>query len=390
MGMRSQTAKQEETDMPKTGSNIYKRKDGRWEGRYRRDRDGGGRIVYGYVYARKYAEAKEKLATAQTAASALTAQKWSVADTARLWLTAKTPRIKPSTLATYEAAIRLHILPQLGFVEVAKLTSASIGEYAQAKLRGGRVDGKGGLSPKTVRDILSVLKCIIDFAISERPIENTVAIALPKQQHNTPRVLSPTEQTALEGVLSDGTDIYKAGVLLCLYTGLRVGEVCGLGWRDFSPGFDKVSVHSTVRRIGYKGGVGKTRIEVGSPKSRASTRDVPIPKFLSPMLRRLANGGGLHFIQATGGRMAEPRTMQYHFKRFAKAAGLACANFHCLRHTFATRCVEAGVDAKSLSEMLGHATVSITMDRYVHSSFEQKRAGIDRLERYRSTGVLVA
>jgi integrase len=375
--------------MARTGRNIYKRKDGRWEGRYRKGRDSSGRIVYGYVYARKYAETREKLDTARAAASELAQPKETVAVAAGQWLATKSPRVKPSTLAVYDTLVRLHIIPQLGRTKVAKLTTASISEYAQEKLRDGRVDGSGGLSPKTVRDILSVLKGILDFAAGEGMVNRAVAIAQPKQQQKTMRVLSPEEQTAFECALSDGTNIYKAGILLCLYTGLRVGEVCGLRWQDFTVGFDKVSVRRSVRRIKHNGGGdgGKTGLEVGTPKTKASMRDIPVPAFMSPILRNLSRDGDIHFIPTIGGRMAEPRTMQYHVKRVAAAAGIVGINFHCLRHTFATRCVEAGVDAKSLSEMLGHATVNMTLNCYVHSSFEQKREGMERLERHLGTSV---
>ena len=158
--------------MPKAGSNIYKRKDGRWEGRYPKGRDDKGKIVYGYVYAKTCAEVKKRLNDRPKAAPKKISFKGSVEGVVEQWLSVMALKVKPSTLAGYEATVRLHILPELGQVVIGKLTTASISEFAQTKLRHGRSDGGGGLAPKTVRDILSVLKGIIDFAVSEKLIEN--------------------------------------------------------------------------------------------------------------------------------------------------------------------------------------------------------------------------
>jgi len=372
--------------MPKTGSNIYKRKDGRWEGRYPKGRDENEKIIYGYVYARTCTELKKRLRAVPKELPKKAALKVSVAETATLWLSVVALKVKASTFAGYEATVRLHILPGLGQIPIAKLTTASISAFAREKLKNGRADGSGGLSPKTVRDILSVLKGIMDFALGEGLIENIVSITYPKHKQKTMRVLSHAEQTALKSALLDGATIYKVGILLCLYTGLRVGEVCALQWRDFSPGMDKLSVRRSMRRIkNTSGGEGKTKIIVDTPKSKAALRDIPVPKFLSPILKSLVRDEGTYFLSTSERCLTEPRLIQSHFKRVVTAAAIPNANFHSLRHTFSTRCIEAGVDIKSLSEMLGHASVNITLNLYVHSSFDQKREGMNKLEQYLDT-----
>ena len=369
--------------MPKTGSNVYKRKDGRWEGRYPKGRNDNGKLIYGYVFAKTCAEVKKQLkATPKEETKKKTTSTGNIAETAEQWLSVMALKVKRSTLAGYEATVRLHILPQLGQIPLGKITAASVSEFAQAKLLHGRADGKGGLSPKTVRDILSVLKGIMDFAISEKLVDNAVVITYPKNQQKQMRVLSSLEQSALKEILLESPDIYEVGILLCLYTGLRVGEVCGLRWQDFSPGFDRVSVCRSMRRISDINGDSKTKIIIDTPKSQSSIRDIPIPKFLSDILKRFSRKEDLYFLSSPESQLTEPRTMQNHFQREIKAAGISHANFHCLRHTFSTRCIEAGVDIKSLSEMLGHASVNITLNRYVHSSFEQKREGMNKLEQY--------
>ena len=369
--------------MPKTGSNVYKRKDGRWEGRYPKGRDANGKLLYGYVYAKTCAEVKRRLNVAPTETpKRIPLYKGTVAEIAEQWLSVMSLKVKPSTLAGYKANLKLHILPHLGHVLIARLTTASISEFAQAKLQSGRADGSGGLSSKTVRDILSVLKGIIDFAVSEKLIENAVIITYPKNQQKTMRVLSQSEQSALKDELLEETTIYKAGILLCLYTGLRVGELCALLWEDFSPEFDKLSVRRSIRRIKNEGGETKTKLIIDTPKSKASLRDVPVPKFLIPILKGFVRDGDTYFLSTVESVFTEPRTMQNHFKRVITAADVKDANFHSLRHSFSTRCIEAGVDVKSLSEMLGHASVNITLNRYVHSSFDQKRESMNRLEQH--------
>lgn len=369
--------------MPKTGSNIYKRKDGRWEGRYPKGRKANGRIVYGYVFAKTCGEVKKQLSSVSKVLPNQTSQTENIAGIAKRWLSEKSLKVKPSTLAAYEAIVNLHILPALGQVEIRNLTTASVGEFTQTKLQTYRLNGGGGLSPKTVRDILSVLKGIINFAANERLVENPISITYPKQKQESMRVLSHYEQTALKNVLLSEITVYKAGILLCLYTGLRIGEVCGLRWRDFSPSFDKLTVRCSLRRIKNKsGGKQKTKLTADTPKSKSSLRDVPVPKFLSPILKGFIRSKDTFFLSTPENRLTEPRTLQNHFKRAIEAASISNANFHCLRRTFSTRCIEAGVDIKSLSEMLGHANVNITLNRYVHSSFEQKQESINKLEKY--------
>lgn len=372
--------------MPKTGSNIYKRKDGRWEGRYPKGRRADGAIAYGYLYARTCGEVKRRLASPPPTnggqAPLSGRPDVTFAETAAQWLSAAALKVKPSTYAGYTASLGLHILPALGDCKMRRLTSADISCFAGEKLERGRADGNGGLAPKTVRDMLSVVKAVIDFARGENILSRGIAITYPKLPQRTTRVLSRREQSSLETVLNGGNaDIHKLGILLCLYTGIRVGEVCALRWRDISVDFDTLSVRQTLQRVKNTGDGGKTKILIDAPKSPGSVRDIPIPKSLSPRLRELSRGDG-YFLGTALSEFTEPRTMQNHFIRSVRAAGIAGANFHALRHTFATRCVEAGVDVKSLSEMLGHASVNITLNRYVHSSFEQKRKGMNKLERF--------
>jgi integrase len=376
--------------MPKTGRNIYKRKDGRWEGRYPKGRNASGNITYGYVYSRTFTEVKRHLSVLSNekpapAAPETTPEKHNLtfSEVANQWLSIISLKVKSSTYAGYIAILDLHILPSLGRYNMRSLTALDIGRFAKAKLENGRVDGRGGLSAKTVRDMLSIIKIVVDFAYNEKIIGGTLSITYPKQQKRTMRVLSRQEQLSLESVLTAELDVYKLGILLCLYTGLRVGELCALRWQDISDDFNTLSVSQTLQRVkNTSGGGNKTRILIDTPKSPRSVRDVPIPRFLTPYLRSFARKDGAYVISTEDSIFTEPRTMQNHFSKSVKAANISSANYHSLRHTFSTRCIEAGMDIKSLSEILGHANVNITLNRYVHSSFEQKREGMNKLEQY--------
>jgi len=377
-------------NMPKTGRNIYKRKDGRWEGRYIKSRGVGGKLIYGSVYGKTCTEVKQKLSAfivEKSASPPFVAnsdkQNLTFSDVANQWLSVVSLKVKPSTYADYTSTLNLHIIPALGKRKMQSLTSVDVGCFAKLKLENGRSDGKGGLSAKTVRDMLSIIKSVVELACKENIISGEFTITYPKQQQQTTRVLSRQEQSSLIMTLTHDLDIHKLGILLCLYTGLRIGEVCALCWRDISVNYDTLSVRQTLQRIkNLTGEDNKTKIIIDTPKSQRSVRDIPIPKFLSPYLRSFARESRAYFLCTDEAVFTEPRTLQNHFAKNIKAANIIDANFHSIRHTFATRCIEAGVDIKSLSEILGHSSVNITLNRYVHSSFDQKREGMNKLERY--------
>jgi len=372
--------------MPKIGRSIYRRKDGRFEGRFAKGRDSGGKLVYGSVYGKSYTEVEHRLAAFKNEDSepaVFDKRALTFADTAKHWLSVISLKVKPSTYAGYVNTLDLHILPAMGERKTQSLTAEDINRFAKEKLDNGRVNEKGGLSAKTVRDMLCVIKAVMDFACYKNIIASRLSITYPKQRQKIMRVLSRREQTLLEAVLLRDVDIHKLGIFLSLYTGLRLGEVCALRWQDISGNFDTLSVRQTLQRIkNTDGGNCKTKIITDAPKSPRSVRDIPIPRFLSPYLCNFARDGAAHFLHTPKADFTEPRTMQNHFTKHIKTANIAAANYHCLRHTFATRCVEAGVDIKSLSEILGHTNVNITLNRYIHSSFKLKREGINKLERF--------
>lgn len=368
--------------MSRRGENIYKRRDGRWEARYIKSRDGSGRAIYGYIYRQSYREAKKAQAEARVnCGKAKSRLKQSIhPDTLEgyltLWLQSIKMSVKKSTFADYDGIIRRHIIPSIGKIPLERINSAAIQRYINLKLQNGRLDGKGGLSVKTARDIAGLLKR------SLKPAGVELNIRLPKYSLPKLRVLTNDEQAALISTAGKEDGTLGLGVLISLFTGIRIGELCSLKWRDVSLEEGVLKINKTLQRIRNcePGGKNKTVIVISTPKSECSVRNIPLPHFLLFRLAQLKKCTHDEDYILTGSEQyVEPRLCQYRFKKLIQKAGIADINYHALRHTFATRCVELGVDAKTISELLGHSTVNITLNRYVHPAFEHQRDCLEKL-----------
>lgn len=354
--------------MPKRGNNIYKRKDGRWEARYVKQVGPDGKKQYASVYAGSYHEAKEKqklcmqnVHPVQQGNRELTLEElmWD-------WLASTANTVKRSSYLKYESLIKTHLTSDIGRIQAKYITGPMIDRYADAKLH-----GKNGLSPRTVNDLLVIMGLAFSYGEREYGLVKPTFRHV-KEEAKEMRVLSVEEQRVLEEYLIKDMDLYKLGVMLTLYSGLRVGELCALQWEDIQDG--TITVNKALHRI--KSG-NKTVVEFTTPKTPSSNRRIPLPGFLLPVLEQYRTAGPV--LKTQQGKQVEPRLMQYKFSRMVAECGLEKTNFHALRHTFATRCVEAGFDVKSLSEILGHTDVKTTLNRYVHSSFELKRKNMEKL-----------
>lgn len=371
--------------MSRRGENIYKRKDGRWEGRYIRSDQEGGKAKYGSVYGRSYREVKEKLLQVSSRKGMTEIPPSNDPTVAQLfeeWMHRVKRNNKESTYVKYHNLAVHHLLPSLGNIPLSQLTSRRIEQFTQEQMERGRLDRTGGLSRKTVKDMLSLLRSCLNYAKCEYPLSfQEIHIHYPKESYREMRVLSQKEQMALEKTLTNRMDPSKLGVYISLYTGLRLGEICALRWDDVQLQEGVLRIRRTLQRIQDLSGQGnKTKIILAPPKSRCSIREIPLPDFLLQTLRPFcqANPQAYVLTQRTDKSM-EPRTYQNHFQAYLKESGIHNASFHTLRHTFATRCVEAGFEIKSLSEILGHANVNITLNRYVHSSQTLKRENMNKL-----------
>lgn len=373
--------------MSKKGENIYKRKDGRWEARFIKSYTLDGKARYGYCYGKTYREAKEKVYSARASLnnSEPPAPPGSDDDNKRIavfcdeWLRLKRSKVKDSTYIKYNTIIEKHIKPTLGNCKTnCKLNgidSLLVEQFAYDLIH------EKNLSAKTAKDILTVLHAVLKYAEKQSPNLTRIDIVYPKTEKKEMRVLTREEQANLTQFLLTGTDYCKFGTLLALLTGLRIGEICALRWQDISLDEGLVRVKSTMQRIKNLDGFSdsKTKIVISAPKSFSSTRVIPLSPFALELCCKFYTAPNAYILTGEANRYIEPRTLQYRMARYAEECGMPDVHFHTLRHSFATRCVEVGFEIKSLSEVLGHASPQITLERYVHSSIELKRENMMKL-----------
>lgn len=372
--------------MPRKGANIYKRKDGRWEGRYIKARNTDGKAIYGYIYAKTYREVKKKMGDVSCIQK--TAEKGDVSETnsemfrltANRWFDFIQSHIKESSSNKYLNLMESYIFPDLGERMVNEITKEMLESFCKGLLQSGGKKGNG-LSFKTVSDTLSVIREILEYGGNDNTaIFSTTRLLQMKHETKQLRVLSKSEQRRLCNYLYSELNGYNMGILVCLFTGLRIGEICALRWEDISLREQTIHVRKTLQRVQDKSGTGhKTKIIITVPKSSSSIRVIPIPDELAKVIDAYQISQTGYFLTNSNYRYLEPRIMQYHFKAALEKSSIESANYHALRHTFATRCIELGFDVKSLSEILGHANVNITMNRYVHPSLELKKDNMQRL-----------
>ncbi|MBQ3133567.1 MAG: site-specific integrase [Clostridia bacterium] len=358
--------------MPKKGTGVYHRKNGLWEARYVRGYDQAGRKQYGSVYAHTCKEAKEKRQEKEDQIRLyqreLCSRKITVSMLASEWLHINTSRLRRSSYQKYDGFFRNHIEPHIGDLPILFLTPLKIHEFSLDRL-------SGGLSPQTVNTILVFLHTCFQYGYRQYRLPVPEISYLPESKKRR-RALTAEEQQRLLAYLVEDMDISKLGVLLTLYSGLRIGEICALTWGDISNGC--IYVSKTMQRLKKANGVG-TEIYIGPPKTNTSTRIVPIPDFLQGSVERFRREEHCYFLSTPTQSIVEPRVMHYRAKKYLAAIGVTDVSFHGLRHTFATRCAENNVELKSLSELLGHSSTRITSDIYLHPSLEFKRQCINNL-----------
>lgn len=294
------------------------------------------------------------------------------------WLLRKRDEIRESSYIKYRAILERHIKPRLGSRRLSGICTASVDAFTRELLE------TDGLSVKTVHDILSVLHSVLKDTEARRPAGAlAVQIRYPKGKRREMRVLTIEEQKRLVAYLLHPTDSCKFGLLLALYTGLRIGELCALRWSCIDLREQTIRIAATMQRLG---GTGEgTRIVIGAPKSDSSLRTIPLPAQIAVLCRHMQPADPEAYVLTGGPAYMEPRTLQYRLKRYTAACGLEGVHAHTLRHTFATRAIESGFELKSLSEVLGHATTAITMEPLQTALLSAHREeNIDTEENFRS------
>lgn len=372
--------------MARKGENIHKRKDGRWEGRFQSGTKENGKIKYSSVYATTYKECKEKLIVAKQNKDTSSFQKFKkercFSEILLMWLDANQIRTKKSTQKKYQYMIERHLIPDIGHKKISEITSSDMNQYLNEKLISGRIDKKGGLSPSYVKTLSIIISSSIKYAIKEnfcKPLGNQIfKPCIPK---NEMIILDKQAQALLEHNIVADIDETKLGTIISLNTGLRIGELCALRWDDIDLNDRIIHVRHTLARVNVNNKAGKkTEWIIDEPKTFSSKRDIPISKKLFEILKNANQKSSSPFVVSNSTSFVSTRTFEYRYKKMLEQSGIKPINFHALRHTFATRCVESGVDIKSLSEVLGHSNVSITLNTYVHPSMEIKRIQIEKMQ----------
>lgn len=364
--------------MARHGENIYRRRDGRFEGRYVVGKKSDGRTKFGYIYGRQYADVQRRLmikkverfnrlypddAREQTLSEWLT--RWLDSDIAY--------SVKASTLRIYRGQAQNHVLPSLGGYYLSQVTPTAVHQML-TELE------KKGLGPSGIRSALRLLSSAMRAAqeeglIGRNPCRRIKVMPAGKKEQ---RVLTAWEQEKIRACV----DRANLPALMGLYTGMRLGEICALKWTDINWKKKTLTVRRTVQRVTRQRepGHGKTCLLVGTPKTEGSYRVIPLPDPLCGKLETLfAERSENEYIFGKASQPAEPRTVQRHFQRLTERLGLRGVHFHTLRHSFATRLLELGIQVKTVSVLLGHTSVKTTLDIYAHSLLDQQRAAIDLL-----------
>ena len=365
--------------MPKTGKNIFKRKDGRWEHRFISCYE-DGKACYKSVYGKDCSEVKSKMKNNIplniAAAKTTVTDETSMGTVCNQWLESIGIRLKESTVANYYHIINVHIKPYFRNIGIKQITNGLLDDFIKQK--------STDLSAKTVKKTVLLLFRILKWA--DRKIcflgLDYDGIILPKQQNKVLSVLEKSEQITLIQYIDENPSNETLGLLIALFTGLRISELSALKWGDIDFDTASIKVTKSLQRIQdiSPDRKTKTKIIIGTPKSEKSMRKIPIPSFMLDLLRIRSFGHTSSDYLLTGNSSyMEPRTFQRRYAGHIKKAGIVYRNFHTIRHTFATRAVEVGFDLKSLSEILGHSSVKLTLDKYVHSLDKQKRDCMEKL-----------
>ncbi len=297
-----------------------------------------------------------------------------IKEIANLWREDKRQYVKQSTISAYALLVENHILPTFG--DLMTVEEENIQEYVFKKL-------DEGLSVKSVKDILIVLKMILRYGEKYKWLEHrNFEIKYPtERERKDVDVLNRADHKKILDYVQANFTFRNLGIYMCLNTGLRIGEICALRWRDIDMERGVVCVRQTIQRIYViDGDTRHTEIVIDTPKTKNSIRDIPMTRELLKLIKHLKYViNDDYYILTNEPKPTEPRTYRNYYKQFIKDLGISELKFHGLRHSFATRCIESKCDYKTVSVLLGHSNISTTLNLYVHPNMEQKKKCIDQM-----------
>lgn len=299
-----------------------------------------------------------------------------ISKIADLWKEEKRQFVKKSTFAAYSLIVETHLQPAFG--NLTTVTEKDVQDFVLHKLN-------GGLSQKTIKDMLIVLRMILKFGAKKNYcVYAPIDVIFPTDRERQElEVLSIANQKKIMRFVEDNFTFRNLGIFICLSTGIRIGEICALTWDDIDTENGVIHIRKTIQRIYVKeNGIKKTELLIDTPKTATSMRDIPMIKDLYEILKPLKKVvNNDYFVLTNEATPTEPRTYRNYYKKLLDKLGIPPIKFHGLRHSFATRCIESKCDYKTVSVILGHSNISTTLNLYVHPNYEQKKKCIDKMFR---------
>lgn len=299
-----------------------------------------------------------------------------ISQIADLWKEEKRQFVKKSTFAAYSLIVETHLQPAFG--NLTAVTEKDVQDFVLQKLN-------GGLSQKTIKDMLIVLRMILKFGAKKNYcVYAPIDVIFPTDRERQElEVLSIANQKKIMRFVEDNFTFRNLGIFICLSTGIRIGEICALTWDDIDTDNGVIHIRKTIQRIYVKeNGIKKTELLIDTPKTATSMRDIPMIKDLYDILKPLKKVvNNDYFVLTNEATPTEPRTYRNYYKKLLDKLGIPPIKFHGLRHSFATRCIESKCDYKTVSVILGHSNISTTLNLYVHPNYEQKKKCIDKMFR---------
>ena len=297
-----------------------------------------------------------------------------IREIAVAWKEYKRPYVKQSTMAAYLLILENHLLPAFG--ENDSLPEQSVQSFVLEKI-------ECGLSVKSIKDILIVLKMVMKFGVKNEWMNYYEwDIKYPTNSANKElEVLSVSNHRKILDHIQSHFTFTGLGIYISLSTGLRIGEICALKWNDINITEGTITVSRTIERIYMVEGEKKhTELVISSPKTKNSCREIPMSKELLAIVKPLKKIVNDNFYVLTNDEHpTEPRTYRNYYNGLMEKLGIPRLKYHGLRHSFATRCIEAGCDYKTVSVLLGHSNISTTLNLYVHPNMEQKKRCITKM-----------
>lgn len=363
--------------MSKRGENIYKRKDGRWEARLKMP-NGNYAYIYGQTYTEVKERKKERIKNESSWHDNAEFSNKKIIKKLDEWLNDCSQRVKLSTYENYYYCMRTYVYPFFEKIKTNSFTKAELDSFVSY------IKCNPSLSCSYKNKILNIFKVALGTILTDDNNKKKLLDMLKPSKIQTQmiEVFSLDEQQKIETELIQNGSLKAICILLCFYTGLRLGELGALKWNNIDLTAKTISITGTLsRKKNFNEGINKTILYISSPKNHSSNRQIPLSDFLIEILKKIKTNETKEgiFLLSNSSKPMDGRTLQKYYKNILQKIGISYRKFHTIRHTFATRALEMGVDIKTVSELLGHSSVTNTLNIYAHSLLEQKKIAMAKL-----------